>query len=1046
MLPLAAAQRAGRGIRATWAVVAVELCVLAALPHPRFASVWELGIGSLLLAPTVLLAGALLGLLGEGITALLEAGERPRARATLTVLSLASGVAVAWAVGGGRLLAAPGVRGGFAAGVGALGAALAMGLAPSFARWLRARPGQVLTATVVGILMASLLNRFVLVRLYPAFHLALALLALLSAPTAAAALGALRGRPERGAETASGLASRRRRAVSTWVTLGAVLVGAVSARPAARWLAQFDNYRMVMLEEGPLLGQAVRLAGTLAPPDAPAATACADDGACAPSAESAASGHPLDLRGRDLLLVTIDALRADHVGAYGYPRRTTPQLDALAAQGVLFEHAYCPTPHTSYSVTSLMTGKYLRPLLLQGAGEDSDTWAGLLRGYGYRTAGFYPPALFYIDAQRFQGFRERRLDFEYTKVEFAEGPDRIRQVRDFLDQAPSERRLFVWVHLFAPHEPYEAHPEHPFGDRDVDRYDSEIAFADATMGAVVELFRQRRPSGAVIVSADHGEEFGDHGGHYHGTTVYEEQVRVPLVVSAPGLLAPRRISEVVQTIDLLPTVLATLEIPRPPRLRGRDLGMVMAGARPEEPGLALAETDEQALLAEGEWRLLCARQVGACRLFDLTTDPRQLQDVGPAHAERYRTMRERLRALGASHGTYEVTGLRAEGRGWPGAILRGIAGDGDAAEEIAALLEDADREIRRQAAEILFTLRRPETAPALRLALGRDEDVAVRRWCALALTRLGQGAPLVSELLTDPDLRWRRLAALALAESGDRRGEGLLVAWWRDEPARDHQRSRELLRAFATLRSEDAVWPLCLSLGDVRLRPFIAETLAAIGHEAARIPLARALAEERYQSARVALTSALVRLGAEGELAAPLVRFLGVPDPLPGGVEAARTSGILAMVGGPDEKGLAQLQRDAGVGVVLNVFVPKGGNGRGVRVLVRAHNHGTASASVHLGARADRPVLDAEGKPKRGRRLPVLDGERSLSLPVPPGAEPIEVHAILPETLRAEPGRALTLVLYAERDVTVSALAAVPLSDELPPPAPQPWAPGAPPD
>jgi len=1032
VLPQALVHRAGRGIRASWALCALELLVLAALPHPRFANVWELGLGSLLLAPTALVAGALLGLVGEGITWLLEGGERRERRMALALLAFAFGAAVGWLVGGGRHLSTAGLRFAFAGAVGALAAAGAVVVAPSFARSLRLRPGAVLAVTLAGILVACLVNRFVLVRLYPAFHLGLALMAVLGAPVAAAAHAAWRGATK----------ARVSAAMGAWLTLGVVAIAAASAPTTSRWLAQFDNYRMVVLEEGPLLGQAVRLAACWAPP-APlgAQVDGPGDGTSRPVAAAAANGRTLPLQGRDLLLVTIDALRADHVGAYGYSRRTTPNLDALAAEGVRFERAYCPTPHTSYSVTSLMTGKYLRPLLLQGAGEDSDTWAALLRGYGYRTAGFFPPALFFIDASRFQRFRDRLLDFEYYKFEFAEGPERVRQVREYLDQAPRERPLFVWVHLFAPHEPYEAHPEHPFGDRDVDRYDSEIAFADATLGGVVRAFRDWKPGGVVIVSADHGEEFGDHGGRYHGTTVYEEQVRVPLVISAPELLQPRSVVEVVQTIDLLPTVLAALEIPRPPRLRGRDLGALLAGARAEQPGLALAETDEQALLAEGPWRLICARQIGACQLFDVTSDPGQRHDVAPAQSERFRAMRERLRALGASHGTYEVTGLRAEGKGWPGAILRGIAGDGDAAGEIAALLEDADRDIRRRAAEVLFALRRPETAPSLRLALSRDEDLTVRRWCALTLTRLGQGAPLVSELLEDPDLSWRRLAALALAESGDRRGEALLVAWWNDAAARDHQRSRELLAAFAALRSEDAVWPLCLALGDVRLRPYIAETLSAIGHEAARVPLARALAEERYQGARVALTNALVRLGAEGELAAPLARFLGVPDPLPGGVEAARRAGILELLGGPDDAELSRLQRDAGVGVVLDVFVPKGGNGRGVRVLVRAQNRGRTPAAVHVGARADRPVLDAEGRPKRGRRLPVLDAERSVTLPVPPGTEPVEVHAILPESLRAAPGRGLTLVVYAERDVTVSALATVPLSDELPPPAPEPWVP-----
>src|SRR5690606_31484088 len=126
-------------------------------------------------------------------------------------------------------------------------------------------------------------------------------------------------------------------------------------------------------------------------------------------------------------------------------------------------------------------------------------------------------------------------------------------------------------------------------------------------------------------------------------------------------------------------------------------------------------------------------------------------------------------------------------------ILRGIAGDGDAALELSDLLDDADPAIRRKAAELLFELRHPDTSASLRLSLTRDEDPIVRRWAALGLTRLGEGAPLVYELVRGDDVHFRRLAALALAEAGDGRGEGELIAWWNDPKARDFERSRQLL-------------------------------------------------------------------------------------------------------------------------------------------------------------------------------------------------------------------------------------------------------------
>ena len=1025
-------REAARAITSVWAVLLVELIVVAMLGHRGMASIWELQWGTLWLAPTALGLGALLAIVGAGLVALACHGDRPAARLMLAVAVGGFGAAVAWGVGGGRHLSTMVARGGFSLGVAGTAGILTWVGARYFPRWVSGRPLQVAALVATTVLVTEVVNHFVLVRLYPAFHLGLAMAAVLVAPAATAAVSV----QDAPAKRRPGHAWRVAVGVVAAITLGALIL----ARPAAAQLTYFDNFRLFLLNQAPMGSLAVRVAAWLAPPPPikDVDDSCLAFGGC----RDAQGQGSLDLRGRDLLFVTIDAVRADHVGAYGYDRPTTPHLDRLAAEGVRFDSAYCATPHTSYSITSMMTGKYMRPLLLQGAGSDSDTWAGLLRRYGYRTAGFYPPAVFFIDERLFTGFRRRHLDFEYRKSEFLEGDARVAQVRRFLDGESPDHPLFVWVHLFGPHEPYEAHPRHPFGRRDVDRYDSEIAAADETVGKLVKLFRERRPGAVVIVSADHGEEFGDHGGRYHGTTVYEEQVRVPLVVNAPGLLEPRSIKEPVQTIDLLPTVLAALRIPRPPRIRGRDLGDLMTGSRKEGQGRALAETEEYVMLAEGTFRLICARKVGACQLYDVRTDPGQHKNVASEHSERMLEMRRRLQELSSSHGRYEERGLRAEGKvEWPAAILRGVAGDGDAAEDIAALLDDADREIRRKAAEVLFNLNRASTAEALRLALSRDEDAVVRKWCALTLTRIGQGAPLVNEVLEKGDLRWRRLAALALAESGDARGEPLLVDWWMNDSQRDYERSRELLNAFAKIRSKDAVWPLVQSLGDVRLRPYIASTLATIDEEVARGPLARALADERYQGARIAIAKALVQLGAKGELAGPLIRFLGVPDPLQGGVGFALQADILAMIGGPDRDDLRDLVAHAPIGAQVVVAVPKGGNGTGVRVVVRARNTGSQPASVHVGGRADPLEYDSKGMVKNLKRIPKIDLDRSVGLVVPPGGGVTEVHGPLPESLGARPGRAQRLVVYAERGIEVLGMAVVPLADELPPPAPQPWHP-----
>jgi hypothetical protein len=1013
------------GVLAAWLVVFTEL-VLVAAADGRIASVWELQFGAIWLAPVALGAAGLFGAAGAVLWAFAERARVQAARIALASAAGAYALTVAWGVGGGRHLAAFETRALFAASVGGAVGWAVYALAPRLALALERDPKRVVTATAVLVVGLELANRVLLVRLYPAFHAGLSAAALLAAP---GLLAQFRGRP-----------------TSPLVRLGAVLLVAFSilagltARAAAERLSHFDNFRLVLVDQAPLLGQAVRVAAALAPPPAFAAERCIEGSTCEHAQLPGADQRlAVDLRGRDIVLITIDALRADHVGAYGYRRPTTPNFDRLAARGALFTHAYTQTPHTSYAVTSLMTGKYMRPLLMQGTGEDSDTFAGLLRTYGYRTAGFYPPAVFFIDQARFSGFARRFLDFEYRKVEFAEGDARLAQIRTYLAAEAADRRQFLWVHLFGPHEPYEKHAEHDFGDRDIDRYDSEVAAADATVGRILELVREKRPNAAVVVTADHGEEFGDHGGRYHGTTVYEEQVHVPLVIAAPGAIVPRSLTEPVQLVDLLPTVLAALDIPRPARVRGRDLGPLLAQRRPEGAGLAHAETDDQALLGQGTLRLVCERKLGACRLFDLGHDPKQREDVSSARPDDSSRMRAQLDELGASHGRYELGGLRAEGRGWPAAILRGATGDGAAAAETAELLDDADVTVRRKAAEVLFELAAERTAPALRLALARDEDADVRRWAALALTRLGQGAPLVQELLRSDDTHWRRFAALALAEGGDRRGQAELVAWWQDATSRDHARSRQLLSAFAKLRTRDAVYPLLQSLDDVRLRPYVAKTLAAIGDDAARGPLLQALAKERYQGARSDIARSLVELGAGPELAVPLVRFLGVPDPLPGGVELAERIGILEHLGGPDRAALAKLRKQSDLGVAVNVIVPRGGNGRGVRAILRAEAP-TAPGEVTIGARLDRVRFDSKGQPVKRRNLPMIDTSTALRLKVPLGGI-VEVAGVLPPALEAAPGRSVELVVFAERSVLVHSFVLVPLADELPPPAPEPWQP-----
>jgi arylsulfatase A-like enzyme len=848
---------------AAWATMLLaEDVALGLFWRDQFSAAWEVQVARSVVVPIAVAALAPLSIVAVTAWQLARgaATGSPLARRTLGLAGAVSMAALAIGVSNGRHFASLGVRGAFVAALAFAGALIGARLVPRIAA-LQER-SLALATLGLGLAMGGwLADVFVLPRLYPAFHLALVLASL-----AGGALTAFAARP------VGQLASRLARALACGV--GVLVTLCVASVPnRARALGRATNLRIVLVEHAPLLGRVVAGITRLQPP------ALADASPASAVAAPGEVGRALDWSDHDLLLLSVDALRADHVSAYGYARTTTPNVDALAREGALFESAYCPTPHTSYSITSMMTGKYLRPLIALNLGTDSETWAQDLRRYGWRTAAFYPPAVFYIDEDRFTRFEGEHLGFEYAKVEFADPGLREQQVAQYLEGAPTDRPLFLWVHFFEPHEPYVMHPDHPFAggsSPEIDAYDSEVATADDGIGRVVRLVRRRRPGAVVIVTADHGEEFGEHGGRYHGTTVYEEQVRVPLVVVGRGARKGARISTVVQTIDILPTALSALGIPRPARLRGRDLGPVLAGATASvDEGLAFAETDDASLLASGDHRLVCERRAAACALYRLSSDPLEHHDVSQTEPVALARLRGLLLATERDHGRYEGAGVS----GWPEALRRGMQGDAEAAEDVASLLDDADKTIRRAAASVCFELHVAATLPAVKRALERDEDGEVKRWCALALARMGGPmSPLVDGLLGDSDRGWRRRAALVLAERGEPRACDEIAALWNDlappadgrtrpdgEPSRlvavDLPHVQELLAATSHARCRSAVVPLLRALDDVRARPYVADALGALGDSRAIAPLLALFASEPYVTTRPHEAEALLALG-----------------------------------------------------------------------------------------------------------------------------------------------------------------------------------------
>lgn len=299
--------------------------------------------------------------------------------------------------------------------------------------------------------------------------------------------------------------------------------------------------------------------------DAKAATATARDLAFA----SLPPSVPAD---SNVLLVTIDTLRADHLGAYGYPRDTSPHLDRLARDGALFVHGWAHAPSTRYSMPAILTGRLPLDVFYDysvqgwpGLAPEATTIAEVLKPLGFATGAI--TNYWYFDRSRRmdQGFDE--YDNENARLHASvpgEGPAQTQgsSAKEQTDKALAfvERhaggRWFLWVHYYDPHYAYEAHPSSPsFGGGRVDLYDGEIRFTDEQIGRLLDGLRARGlyDRTIVAVTGDHGEGFGEHGIDLHGYHLYAAQTKVPMIVRAPGL-AGRRSETPAGHIDLLPTL------------------------------------------------------------------------------------------------------------------------------------------------------------------------------------------------------------------------------------------------------------------------------------------------------------------------------------------------------------------------------------------------------------------------------------------------------------------------------------------------------------
>ena len=401
------------------------------------------------------------------------------------------------------------------------------------------------------------------------------------------------------------------------------------------------------------------------------------------AALAAACARP-PARPPDVILVSIDTLRADHLGCYGYALPTTPNLDAFRRDAVLFSQTIAAAPSTLAShasiMTSLLPGQHgaahtrhlaLAPRFL--------TLAAIFRQHGYRTVSFNDGGQLAAEFGLANGFDVYRSSDPARPYRFAAIVDQA--TAELAAAAATTRPLFLFLHTYQVHHPYipdaadlalmEAPYRGPLtprktglaeliairdgrlkiGPRDLQHivatYDGGIRTMDRAFGQLVAALRRagRYENALIVVTSDHGEEFGEHGSvGWHAYTLYDELLRVPLLVKLPGALhAGATVATQVRSIDIAPTLVAALRWPRPAQFRGADL-LPLLGAptgAPPPPRFAVSQVDSHpdTSIRVANWKLYDSR------LFDLHADPRETRDAAPGHSDVATALDRRRQAL-----------------------------------------------------------------------------------------------------------------------------------------------------------------------------------------------------------------------------------------------------------------------------------------------------------------------------------------------------------------------------------------------------------------
>ena len=361
-----------------------------------------------------------------------------------------------------------------------------------------------------------------------------------------------------------------------------------------------------------------------------------------------------------IILIAVDALRTDHLPAYGYTRVKTPGIDRLAADGVVFERAFSHVPQTLPAVAALLTGRLpydtgVRDSVGFPLAQSERLLPEMLRDRGYSTAAIVSSFLLRKETGINQGFN--LFDANFTVSDDA--PLTLR--RDPLDaEAVAEhwldsigsQRTFLFLHLDGPHPPYLR----PASADRLSSYDTAVVAIDEVVGRLVRYLKSHQlyDQAAIVLVASHGEGLGDHGENAHGLLTYDEALRIPLIVKPPaGERAGRRVKIAVQQVDLVPTILNLAKAPLPGNLRGRSLTPLLDRDGIIANQLIYSESlygfyhfgwAELTSLTDGRYRYIRAPKE---ELYDLDTDPKEQRNLVDTDVKMVEAFRKGMKTFAA---------------------------------------------------------------------------------------------------------------------------------------------------------------------------------------------------------------------------------------------------------------------------------------------------------------------------------------------------------------------------------------------------------------